>query len=276
MIGMSPSVPRFEELRRLLPALVLSIAAHVIVLQAFPYSVRPHAASPRNSVLTVILERPASNASPDLRQRSLSADTPFAHRDKDVPARTVGVGLSAAASSASEPRGLPAHTAIDQTGQAVSLSAENGSASSPEPISSSFESSAAAPVLVELQSESIPQHQAALPLLDYYYTSKEVDEPARAIGDGLLEYPREALRQHIPGTVKLRLFIDEFGTLVRSEVVSAHPPDIFDVAAREAVHTMSFLPARKSGQPVRSQRTVEVTFDPDPEALRDLGSTRGR
>ena len=113
-----------------------------------------------------------------------------------------------------------------------------------------------------------------MPLLDYYYDPKEVDQPARAVGDGLLEYPREALKLRLAGKVKLRLFIDEFGTLVRSEIVAAQPSDVFEQAALEAVHTMQFAPARKNGQPVRSQRSVEVTFDPDPVALRAAESGR--
>src|SRR5258708_37083747 len=82
----------------------------------------------------------------------------------------------------------------------------------------------------------------ALPLLDYYYTSREVDEPARAVGDALLVYPREALQLRVSGEVKLRLFIDEFGALVRSEVVSADPPGIFEEAALQALNGMRFSP----------------------------------
>ena len=106
--------------------------------------------------------------------------------------------------------------------------------------------------------------QTALPLLDYYYASREVDSPAQAVGDGLLVYPREALALRISGEVKLRLFIDESGNLVRYEVVSGDPPGIFEEAAAQAVGTMRFSPARKAQRPVRSQRTVQITFDPNP------------
>ena len=118
--------------------------------------------------------------------------------------------------------------------------------------------------------------QPALPLLDYYYSSREVDEPAKAVGDALLVYPREALQLRVSGEVKLKLFIDEFGTLVRSEVVSADPPGIFEEAALQALTGMRFSPARKGEQTVRSQRTVQITFDPDPPFLRDAQSTLTR
>lgn len=116
----------------------------------------------------------------------------------------------------------------------------------------------------------------ALPFLDYYYSSREVDEPAKAVGDALLAYPPEALKLRVSGEVKLRLFIDEFGTLVRSEVVSADPPGIFEEAALQALAGMRFTPARKGDQAVRSQRSVQITFDPDPPALRDAQSSLTR
>ena len=116
----------------------------------------------------------------------------------------------------------------------------------------------------------------ALPLLDYYYSSREVDEPAKAVGDALLVYPPEALKLRVSGEVKLRLFIDEFGMLVRSEVVSANPPGIFEEAALQALTGMRFSPARKGEHTVRSQRSVQITFDPDPPSLRDAQSTLTR
>ena len=138
-----------------------------------------------------------------------------------------------------------------------------------------------APLLPALASEpprdassDTPPHEdrPALPLLDYYYSSREVDEPAKAVGDALLVYPPEALQLRVSGEVKLRLFIDEFGALVRSEVLSADPPGIFEEAALQAVTGMQFSPARKGEQTVRSQRTVQITFDPDPPALRQAQS----
>ena len=137
------------------------------------------------------------------------------------------------------------------------------------------------PPLSMLSPDALPltpllEVQPALPLLDYYYSSREVDEPAKAVGDALLVYPREALQLRVSGEVKLKLFIDEFGTLVRSEVVSADPPGIFEEAALQALTGMRFSPARKGEQAVRSQRSVQITFDPDPPSLRDARSTLTR
>ena len=141
-----------------------------------------------------------------------------------------------------------------------------------EPVNVAMRRDEAPPALasaVEVPSDFSPDtpsaaDRPALPLLDYYYTTREVDSPASAVGDALLVYPREALQLRVSGEVKLRLFIDESGQLVRSEVVSAEPPGIFEEAAAQAVKTMRFSPARKADRPVRSQRTVLITFDPGP------------
>ena len=152
-------------------------------------------------------------------------------------------------------------------------------ASAPPPAESNASAASSGPVAPSLApQEPAPQDlrampfalaptpdRPALPLLDYFYSSREVDSPAKAVGDALLVYPREALRLSVSGEVKLRLFIDESGALVRSEVVSADPPGIFEEAAAQAVRTMRFEPALKADQPVRSQRTVQISFDPHPE-----------
>lgn len=261
--------PKFEELRRLLPAVLLSMAAHLLILQFLPYSARPHAGSSHDSVLTVTLERREGGIPAQPRPDARISRAALMAGDASAQTQPVQAGFSLLGSPAAD------RPSASKTAQAP---LENDSAATVDPpAETQAQRSSVDPGYGELRSEAEPElQQAALPLLDYYYTSREVDEPARAVGDGFLQYPQDALRLRISGAVKLRLFIDEFGTLVRSEVVNAHPRDIFNGAAREAVHTMSFLPARKGGQPVRSQRTVEITFDPDPAALRGLGSTRGR
>jgi len=64
------------------------------------------------------------------------------------------------------------------------------------------------------------------------------------------------------GTVRLRLYISERGTVDRAQVVYAHPPGEFEEAALEAVRKLVYDPAIKNGRPVKSQKLIEVTFDP--------------
>jgi hypothetical protein len=45
-------------------------------------------------------------------------------------------------------------------------------------------------------------------------------------------------------------------------VLEATPPGVFEEAALTATQALQFRPARKYGRNVKSQKTIEVTFDP--------------
>ena len=249
----------FEELRRLIPAVALSAAAHLALLQTLPQSVRPHdnvlAAGP---ALTVILVERAVPSRPAVASKP-GIPAPIAVSQPVEPI------ANSSAPAAVLPFATPGEP-IAQPPERLQVPIEESS--QPAGVSPSLPQPAPQAPFDRPLAEVQTAETDAVPLLDYYYDAKEVDQPARAVGDGLLEYPREALKRRLPGKVKLRLFIDESGMLVRSEVIDAQPREVFEQAALEAVHTMQFAPARKAEQPVRSQRTVEITFDPDPAALR--------
>ncbi|MBM3344033.1 MAG: hypothetical protein FJY56_18260 [Betaproteobacteria bacterium] len=63
--------------------------------------------------------------------------------------------------------------------------------------------------------------------------------------------------------LKSHLFIGETGELDRFELVGASPKGLFEQAAQEAVGQLLFHPAVKNGQPVKSQKTIDVVFDPN-------------
>lgn len=228
MTHSTESSPPIEDLGRLALALAVSAFAHVVLASLLPQSVEPYEGAPRASSITLTVSlQPALVESPKVAGPVASTPPP---------------------------------------------AESNASAASSGPVAPSLAPQEPAPQeLVPQDLREMPFDLAptpdrpALPLLDYFYSSREVDSPAKAVGDALLVYPREALRLRVSGEVKLRLFIDESGALVRSEVVSADPPGIFEEAAAQAVRTMRFEPARKADQPVRSQRTVQISFDPHPE-----------
>jgi len=97
---------------------------------------------------------------------------------------------------------------------------------------------------------------------DPYLTSREVDAPAVAHGRVPLIYPENPFLWKLRGTVRLRVFINELGTVDRAQVVYARPPGEFEAAALEAVGRLAYDPAIKNGRPVKSQKLIEVTFDP--------------
>lgn len=81
-----------------------------------------------------------------------------------------------------------------------------------------------------------------------------------------LQYPPQALRQHLQGTVLLRVLVDESGQPVQVEVEHGSGSPLLDRSAREQVLAhWRFQPAIVDGHAVRAWAHVPVSF-----ALRDL------
>ena len=93
-----------------------------------------------------------------------------------------------------------------------------------------------------------------------YHVAGELDPPPRPLQDIEPEYPPEAGYQ--PGTVVLRLYIDEAGSVDRVDVLQATPAGLFENAARSAFAAARFSPGRIAGVPVKCQLTIEVEFTP--------------
>jgi TonB family protein len=296
-ISVSHENAPLEEFRRLGLALVLSAAAHLLAAQWLPQSVKPYDSGRYEYSLTVTLAPMASERSRNPIQQHLPEANPaFAASGTANGARHLQLSPSDSIAELEPVRESLQANASQESRSAPALLAsgnarDTASAAAPDRAPDTLQTAAEPAVRPEIGAEEPTESSnstlealdaeiaaapdlSALPLLDYYYASSEVDQPARAVGDGLLQYPREALRLRIAGQVKLRLFIDEYGALNRAEVVSANPSATFEAAALEAVHSMRFSPARKGGQPVRSQRVVEIAFDPDPGVLRNMPSSR--
>lgn len=70
------------------------------------------------------------------------------------------------------------------------------------------------------------------------------------------ELPIEARQQGIEGVVRVRLVIDKHGNVARIEVLSGHP--LLVEAAKEAIQTWTYTPARAYGEAVATYHKVEV------------------
>jgi protein TonB len=66
----------------------------------------------------------------------------------------------------------------------------------------------------------------------------------------------------IAGKVALRIFINEQGGIDMISIMAAAPPGVFDEAALTATQALQFTPALKNGREVKSQKTIEVVFNP--------------
>jgi protein TonB len=74
------------------------------------------------------------------------------------------------------------------------------------------------------------------------------------------DYPFDAKRQKIKGTVIYRVTLDERGKLVKTMLEqSVHP--MLDQAALSAVERTRYLPAKRNGEPVRGEIVLSFSFE---------------
>lgn len=108
-----------------------------------------------------------------------------------------------------------------------------------------------------------PEAPVAISLpLEKYFTARELDVRAEPINEVDLVYPVKAYEMRMPGRVVVRILINEHGAVDGASVVEAAPPGVFEEAALAATQALLFRPAQKHGRGVKSQKTIEVTFDP--------------
>ena len=122
---------------------------------------------------------------------------------------------------------------------------------------------AGASTLSEQPAVPAPHSRPTPTVSERYFTAREVDTPARPRITPALVYPEDALIWKLRGVVRLRVFISELGTVDSVKVVRAEPPGEFEEAAIDAARRLVYEPAIRSGRAVKSQKLIEVTFDPD-------------
>lgn len=109
---------------------------------------------------------------------------------------------------------------------------------------------------------AVPESQGFGLPLDRYYSSRELDVRAEPVNEPPLIYPREAYQARVRGKVTLRMLINERGGVDGVTVLESEPRGVFEAAALEAAQALAFSPASIAGRPVKSQKTLEVVFDP--------------
>ena len=102
-----------------------------------------------------------------------------------------------------------------------------------------------------------------------YYRRSEVDDPAVALSRAPLLIPEYAYHSRLAGRVRARVFIGADGAVDRVVILEVEPVrGLFEQPAVEALRGTRYQPAKIGGRPVRSQKVVDVVFDPraDPPA----------
>ncbi|MGH8720662.1 MAG: energy transducer TonB, partial [Burkholderiales bacterium] len=78
--------------------------------------------------------------------------------------------------------------------------------------------------------------------------------------------PEYAYHSRLMGRVRARVFIGADGSVDKVAILDAAPVrGLFEEPAVAALRKMRYRPARIEGRPVRSQKVVEVVFDPRAE-----------
>jgi len=107
------------------------------------------------------------------------------------------------------------------------------------------------------------QPGSSMPLTDRYFRRNEVDAVAVPLERGPLVFPEDAYIWRLAGSVLARVYISEKGTVDSVEIVDVRPRrGIFEQSAIEALRQVRYRPASIAGQPVKSQKLIEVSFNP--------------
>ena len=144
----------------------------------------------------------------------------------------------------------------------------------PEVRSATLSTPAAAPMPTPVVPQ--PPEHAVEPLSpaasgSQYRASIGLNPPPTPLNDIIPEAPASAGRAG--GTVVLRLFINELGSVDKAEVVRSAPPGLFEAAALAAFTQAHFSPGFFLGTAVKSQILYEVQFAP--QARESSASGRG-
>lgn len=108
---------------------------------------------------------------------------------------------------------------------------------------------------------------ASLPIAERYYRSSEVDEPAVPLERGPLVFPEDAYVWKLAGLVRARVYIGAGGEVESVYIEEVQPrTGIFEQAALEALRQVRYRPAMIAGAAVKSQKLIEVKFDPYEES----------
>jgi len=112
------------------------------------------------------------------------------------------------------------------------------------------------------------QGGSSVPMAERYYRNSEVDQQAVPIVHGPLIFPEQAYVSKLAGTVRARVYIDERGNVVSVRIVETRPVrGVFEDAALEALSQVRYRPALLAGEPVKSQKVIEVSFNPYEEQV---------
>lgn len=241
-----PSIP--PRLRWPLTALWISLGLHAAVI-ALVQVVPPTGVSAQAPAIEVRLVTPVTapviKAAPAPAANIPLPPSPAALPPDSVPAaQRVPLPVPAAPAPAPPavvppPAAAPPHEAPPATVEAP-------------PVSPSASSAPAAPVPAAALTSSVDLT---------YYNARDLDVQPHALRVIRPDYPADADRRRLSGTLRLQLKLEADGRVSDIAVVSATPPGVFEDSALKAFRDARFAPAQKNGRPVRALVVIEVVYD---------------
>lgn len=96
---------------------------------------------------------------------------------------------------------------------------------------------------------------------EYLLDVEETPMPVGGMGElaKKIEYPREAKESGIEGQVFIKVFIDEEGNVVKTEVLKGVGHGLEEAAVKAIMET-KFIPGKQNGVPVKTQVSIPVKF----------------
>lgn len=118
-----------------------------------------------------------------------------------------------------------------------------------------------------LSQSAVQNDGQAVQPADVIYKLSDIDEPPRVIRAFPPKYPAIAKEEKIEGRIVVELVVTKEGTPRDEWVIDAEPPDIFEVAALEAVRKYQFAPGKKNNEAVdvRVKLPIRFALDDDSE-----------
>ena len=95
---------------------------------------------------------------------------------------------------------------------------------------------------------------------DMILTEDVLDESPTPLVKTPPMYPVALERQGMEGEVEARLLLAKDGSVMRVEITSSSPKNVFDDAAQRALSTWKFAPATYQGKPLKAWVTQRVVF----------------
>lgn len=131
-------------------------------------------------------------------------------------------------------------------------------AASPVPDQTATQTATAKPVVQALP----PSIQAAggQTRAPEWYAVRQLDRPPQRLSRERPEYPWQAQRNGVHGSLKVRVWITALGNVERIEIIAAEPPGVFEASVQKYFASMRYQPPQREGVPVRARIEERVTF----------------